>query len=413
MTRSFDHGRRAIVAAACALTLAACGRPPAPQVTQPVGPIAWQPGMTDKAKSDPEAGKAGGTNASHVDAQPGTETQPAPAPEPLPLPPEPLPVLPPPVVAPVPAIPAIPITPGPTLIAFTSRLDWRGVDVAGFEPFHLGGISGLFVYDDFLKDNYNLPGAGLGIENPQVFDNGSKVLFNRVDGTIWFYDILAEIVVQFNDVNVLGVPVIRPSITFDGSVMTFIAAAGWDCAAGIAMIWINGVTAELAKVNAVGAFRGGVRWIRISGGGQWAVFTTGDGGLFVYDVMNPAVFEVTDARVAGGFATHPDISWDGSQIVWTGIDPGDGTLKIFRYDRIGGLIDPMPFANIALNAEDAFSPRFLGPDSTWITYGVSVGGHRGNFRVLGYNWLTEAVRTMTILNNVQGEGIQLVSDVAD
>lgn len=410
MTRSFAFGSRAVVSAMCALTLAACGRPPA-QVTQPVQPISAPIGMADPAASDDmPAGRNRGTNPSHVGVAPEPQG-PVPAPEaPMAAPVMPAPVLPAPVVGAVPPVPVIPITAGPTLIAFTSRLDWRGINVAGFDPFFLSGLDNLFVYDDVLKDNYALPGAGVGIENPQVFDNGTKVLFNRVDGTIWFYDVLGEINVQFNDVNILGVPVVRPSITLDGSVMTFIAAPGWNWGGGYAMIWINGVLAELAKVNAVGAFRGGIRWIRISGNGRWAVFTTGDGGLFVYDVMNPMVLEVTDARAAGFYATHPDISWDGSQIVWTGIEPGDGSLKIFRYDRINALVDPMPFANIAMNAFDAFTPRFLGPDTTWLTYGVSIGSRRGGFRVLGYNWLTEAVRTLTILNNVAGQGVQLISD---
>lgn len=405
MSRKF--GRRDLVGAVCALTLAACGGPPA-QVTRPAQPLTAPAGPGQPVAED---APAGGTRPSHL-GNPAADQAPGPLESPE-MPPGPAvpPPVPAPVAAPIPPIPAIPITAGPSLIAFTSNLDWGGVDVNGFAPFRLAGLDGLFVYDDILKDVYALPGAGPGIQNPQVFDNGTKIVFNRADGTIWFYDVLGEINVQFNDVNALGVPVIRPSITLDGSVKTFIAAPGWNWGGGFAMIWINGVLAELAKVNAVGALRGGIRWIRISGNGAWAVFTTGDGGLFVYDVLNPAVFEVTDARVAGIFATHPDISWDGSQIVWTGIEPGDGSLKIFRYDRVAGLVDPMPFANVAMNAFSAFTPRFLGPDSTWITYGVSIGGPHGAFRVLGYNWLTEAVRTLTILNNVAGQGIQLVSDL--
>ncbi|MBU6428913.1 MAG: PD40 domain-containing protein, partial [Cyanobacteria bacterium REEB65] len=254
-----------------------------------------------------------------------------------------------------------------------------------------------------------VPGAGVGIQNPQIFDGGDRVVFNRVDGTIWFYDLLTELLVQFNDVNANGMFVIRPSITQDGTVMTYVGVPGWTWSQGIAFIWINGVVAALSKVNAVGLLHGGITWIRISANGRWAVFTTGDGCLFTYDVVNPVVYQVTDANVAACFAMDPDISPDGSQIVWTGIGP-DGSLKIFRYDRVAQLVDPMPFANLAMDAVDAFDPRFLGPDGSWIVYDVFTQSHYGGLRVLGYNWITEFVRTFTILNSVQGTGNQSISD---
>ncbi len=402
MSRKLTLSREAISAAAFALALAACGRSPAP-VTQPLAPIGAYPSAP--AAADPAVPAI--NRPSHVDQ----------APQPAPQPQEATPAIAPPVLPAelplAPIMPAIPITPGPRLIAFTSELDWGGITWAGFTPFNLTGFSGLFVYDDMLKDNYALPGAGLGVRNPEIFDNGTKVLFDRVDGTIWFYDVLAELNVQFNDTNTLGVPVIRPSINEPGTIMTFIAAPGLAFNRGYAMIWMNGVVAELAKVNAVGALRGGISWIRISGNGTWAVFTTGDGGLFLYDVVNPMVFEITDARVAGAFSTHPDISFDGSQVVWTGIDAGDGSLKMFRYDRLAQLVDPMPFANLAMNAVDVFDPEFLTPDGTWIVYDAFIGSRDGGFRVLAYNWLTEAVRTLTILNNVIGDGINLISDTED
>ncbi|MBM3270528.1 MAG: hypothetical protein FJZ01_23080 [Candidatus Sericytochromatia bacterium] len=403
MSRRTTLRRRAVSVAAGVLALAACGRAPTP-VTQPIytGP--------DGSRVAPQPAGPSLNKPSHV-ATP-SETVPQAQPGPIVAP-----VAPPTVALPlapeIPPMPLVPITPGPRLIAFTSELDWNGITFASFSPFSLTGFAGLFVYDDMLKDNYALPGAGLGVRNPEIFDNGTKVLFDRIDGTIWFYDVLAELNVQFNDTNTLGVPVIRPSINETGTIMTFVAVPAFVYNRGIAMIWMNGVVAEISKVNAVGALRGGISWIRVSGNGTWATFTTGDGGLFVYDVFNPTVYEVLDARVAGGFATHPDISFDGSQVVWTGIDPGDGTLKIFRYDRIGGLVDPMPFANVAMNAIDTFDPEFLTPDGTWFVYGAFIGSRDGGFRVLAYNWLTEAVRTLTILNNVIGDGINLISDLDD
>ncbi len=384
MSRKMTLHRRALFAGACALTLVACGRtvpqaPPTGSSPTPVTvPVGVGPGGNLTAPSDLPSSSA---------SDPVTPSQVA-----------------------LPAISTPFDVSGPTQIAFTSDLDFRGISLSYFTPFSLTGIQGLFVYDDASKDNYAIPGAGVGIENPQIFDGGTKVVFDRVDGTIWFYDLLTELTVQFNDVNGTGYYVTRPSITQDGTVMTYVGVPGWVWPSGVAFIWINGVVAELSKVNAVGMLHGGISWIRISANGRWAVFTTGDGALFTYDVVNTTVYQVTDARVvASGYATDPDISPDGSQIVWSAIEP-DGSMRIYRYDRVAGLVDPMPFANLAMGASSAFDPRFLGPDGSWITYEVFTAANWGGFRVLGYDWITEAVRTFSILNSVQGEGDQRVSN---
>lgn len=339
---------------------------------------------------------------------------------------------------------------------------------------YINGAYKLFVYDPTINDNYALPGAGDGIHNPQVF-SGNRIVFDRNDGNhvhhIYFYDVVAELVATFNDVNGLG-DVRKPSISYDGTVMTFLLNQSR------AMIWINGVVADIAKINTVAEVNGTfVTWLRLSCDGHWIVFTTSDGGLYLYDVVNPMVNQITAARDVGdGFATHPAISPDGTQIAWE----SDG--QVFRYDRVTNLVDPMPFLNTAFNAQDTFigvtDPLWECFDNAHIfaevdTFGPPLTGGTGflntlapvfahvngnapvnficdtdtlgNFgitataqtdglpvtgfavihsqvkdiieplevmRVVSYNWITETVDTLTVLNSVLGTGDNQISDVA-
>ena len=384
-----------------------------------------------------------------------SNVQPAPAA----LPPAAIPAVP---VAPVLAAPVLGMTAGTPvpLIPFVSKIN---------------GHTKLFVFDRTIADNYALPGAGEDIQNPTLFSN-SRIVFERETsghgygrygsdydrgrGQIWFYDVVAELLVSFNDVNGLG-SVRRPSISFDGTVMTFLLEDKARDFVGRAMIWINGVVADLAKVNAVGDLHGGITWIRISCDARWAVFTTADGRLFVYDIINPLVHEITDAQDVNGrhsFASHPAISPDGTQIAWA-----DASGFVYRYDRIADLVDPMPFLNLAFNAEFVTDPMWLCWDNAHIyaelfTYGATqegiayrTRGHRyvtgfgfgddsqtlyefdgagyenystkreyykvkvfpSVWRVVEYNWITETVGGLTILNNVLGEGVQLISDLEE
>jgi hypothetical protein len=107
--------------------------------------------------------------------------------------PAPAPVLAPAPLAPV--LPAVGLAIGPTpitLIPFVS---------------YINGHFKLFVYDRSIADNYALPGAGEDIQNPQLFSN-SRIVFDREGhrgrSQIYFYDVVAELLVSFNDVNGLG-----------------------------------------------------------------------------------------------------------------------------------------------------------------------------------------------------------------
>ncbi|MEB3299891.1 MAG: hypothetical protein VKO21_10450 [Candidatus Sericytochromatia bacterium] len=328
-------------------------------------------------------------------------------------------------IAPAVPIPGLSIGAAPTMLPFVSVI---------------GGQKQLFVYDRTISDNYALVGAGIGVNNPEVFSSG-RVIFDRRQGRrsqIFVYDVVAELLVALNDVNGLG-SVRRPSMSFDGTAMTFILESERRDDVPKAMLWLNGVVADLAKVNAQGSCEGGINWIRISCDARWAVFTTLAGRLYVYDMLNPMIHEIAQARLYGQIS-HPAISPDGTQIAFAASDG-----NVYRYDRVANLVDPMPFLNYAFTNYDVTDPKFVCFDNAHIytemlTRGGDIltnrlpdpkcedddcreegdSGHGGPRpprtlvrRVTEYNWITETLATLTVLNNVAAEGDQQISDLGD
>jgi hypothetical protein len=316
----------------------------------------------------------------------------------------------------------------------------------------IGGYDKLFLYDDILKDNYALPGAGENIHNPQYYDGG-KIIFDRC-GQIWIYDLVAETVCALSDVNGLGFPVRRASIDWLGDKAVFLDYCGnaflWCCNPCISVC-------ELPKINTLGF----INWASISADGNWIVFTTCDGCLYLYNICTPAVCQININVCATNFRkfdrlcrdedscgilsredwrrvnccedviiTQPAISATGRQIVFTAVDRFTGRTALWRYDVLTGCLDPMPFANAALNSLLVADPIFKCYDEEHVYFEALVPnseccdengylhesirkGHdrlRGNTQVLEYNWLTETVRTLSILNNVVSDLNILISD---
>ncbi|MBU6427597.1 MAG: hypothetical protein KGR26_01165, partial [Cyanobacteria bacterium REEB65] len=460
LMRVSPFGRGAIAATLTLGLLAGCSKPPSASTPTP--------GSNVTVPVSPSSGLGNSTSPSDV-----TDSHVAPAPVAA----APGPAVAPPLAVPGPLPAPVGLAAGapPPLIPFTS---------------YINGAWKLFVYDPTINDNYDLPGAGDNIENPQIF-SGNRIVFEREEQNqpydfwsdpsgnrheepihqIYFYDVVAELVGTFNDVNGLGC-VRKPSITYDGTVLSFIHE-------GRAFIWINGVVADLAKINSVAAMNDAfVTFMRISCDGHWIVFTTSDGGLYVYDVINPMVDQITAARDVGDHcATHPAISPDGTQIAW------ESGGFVFRYDRVTNLVDNMPFLNTAFNADFVTDPLwecfdnahiyaelFTGINefftgqlegkikgdvaSTLDSFMANIaddlnslvdqtglvlsnpdvssnaltdlqtldGCHikikdieacltRSEERVVSYNWITETVLALTVLNSVAGSGNNAISSI--
>jgi hypothetical protein len=163
---------------------------------------------------------------------------------------------------------------------------------------------------------------------------------------------------------------------------------------GVAYLWANGCTVELAPVNATAACQGGVNWIRISADGCWAVFTTALGGLFTYDFQTQMVCTVADACAVGP-ASMPDISPDGTCVAFTALSGPCGAPAIFVYNRVTDCLDPLPFANVAANAIATFNPQFLGTNQLFYE---AVLPDCAAPRLFAYNLDLRLVRTLSVLN---------------
>ncbi|MNR78900.1 hypothetical protein D3C72_96010 [compost metagenome] len=178
-----------------------------------------------------------------------------------------------------------------------------------------------------------------------------------------------------------------------GSVLAPVLGIGEE----IPLAPVLGKPVFLSKINAVGAERGGISSINVCGTGDWVVFTTVDGGLYLYDtrrVVVQAVFadqEITrDMRAVG--ATIDPI-W-GRFVVWTDL----GRRSVFVLDRWTRAIDKVPYAAIAWNAELVASPTFYGHDPFNLILLVLLPD--GTFRLMVYNLLTEQLINLTLLNTV-------------
>lgn len=274
------------------------------------------------------------------------------------------------------------------VIAYTTKFDY-------YPNFCCGATNQLYYYDDYAKDNFVLPGAGPNVFNPEAFAGGTAIAYER-DGLLWRYDLASGNPCLFSNIPFFAA---RPSITEDGCFMTYVGFPGGCCPGyghdgGLAYLWANGMSCELGTVNATAACQGGVNWIRISADGRWAVFTTACGGLYTYDVATEAVCLVADAAAIGP-ASMPDISPDGSLIAFTALAGRCGAPAIFLYNRVTDCIDPLPFANLAVNAEATFNPQFLGMNQLF--YQAMVPGCNTP-SLFAYNIALRLTRTLSILN---------------
>ncbi len=252
----------------------------------------------------------------------------------------------------------------------------------------------LFVWDPAASDSYAVPGAGDDVFMPMHFAR-NRIVFVR-DTKIFYYDLTAEIVGTFNDVNELGV-LRHPSISDDGRVLGFHVHA--EEPDERVALWIDGALADPAKVNAVGAAHRGTHMFTIGCDGKFAAFSTIDNGLYLYDIVNPAVYEIPEARLAGNAGEqmeHIALSQDGTQVAFA---KGD---RLYRFDRTANLIDPLPYLNAAFDAERVQSPMFMCGDNAHL-YAEAVLGERRT-RIVVYNWITETLGTLTLLNSVLGDG---------
>lgn len=151
----------------------------------------------------------------------------------------------------------------------------------------------------------------------------------------------------------------------------------------------------LSVLNAFAVLHGQLTSIDVDGSGRTVVFTTGDGGIYLYSVLEHRVLPLfADEAIKGGFfakAASIDPIW-GRYIVWQ-----DTKRKgILLFDSWQGTLDLMPYANLALGNVEASAPSFYGHDPSHVVFTIKLPG--GQTKLLCYNILTEQLLNLTVLN---------------
>ena len=157
---------------------------------------------------------------------------------------------------------------------------------------------------------------------------------------------------------------------------------------------ILGRPAFLSKVNALAAQHGGLTSIAVDGPGDWLVFTTGDGGLYLYDIRRLRVQALLPDELSSGrfhaIGATIDPVW-GRYVVWT-----DAVRQsLFILDRWAQRLDTVPYAAIAWNADEV-TGSFQGNDPFNVVL-LSLAAD-GSFRLMTYNLLTELLTRITWLD---------------
>ncbi len=155
----------------------------------------------------------------------------------------------------------------------------------------------------------------------------------------------------------------------------------------------------LTAINAVGALHGGISSLNVAGSGDWAVFTTGDGGLYLFDTRRVEVQAViAEAEISGGVhasLANIDPVW-GRFVVWQDTE----RRSLFILDRWTRRFDVVPYVAIAWDAVDVGRPSFYGTDPYEVVLLVTLPG--GAFRLMAYNLVTEQLTNLSLLNMIAG-----------
>jgi hypothetical protein len=322
-------------------------------------------------------------------------------------------------------------------IAFSACIEGRRGHDAG----------SLFLWDEAIKDVFILNAAlaglnsqvsdltdsqkevegpssctSLAVLNPTAFADG-KVLFNW-GHQVFIYDMVTEerVTVAFDGQSEgKGGP--RGVITADGGMIAYVSNRGT-----VVLKETDGVyytkTRELAKIAAEANARynnghhdsGIIYDIDISGDGRFLVVNI-DGILYLYDVLNPHLFQLLPLS-GSALAGRPDrighvaINLDGRFIAFTVNDNRADDQEGWRFnddhrllvlDRATGMIDTVPYPNLGVNLgrkEATILDPVFCDDGRSLIFEVKVGC---NFKVWKYDIPSETMRAMVILNNVLGE----------
>lgn len=295
-------------------------------------------------------------------------------------------------------------------------------------PFPPGPGAHVAVFDRPRQEVFYYPGAGPGVEN--VFTLNPGQYYYDDTRNIYLLDAWREEQIKLVDGHEVGGFAFYP--TFDGNYnLYFLGQCNPKLAAlGIGFAYVKhdaaatpsidttdyatysaapSVTAPiaadisaylgkpifLAKINALAVLHGGLTSISVNGAGDAVVFTTADGGLFLYSPFHPQVVALlADTLIEDEFhaaAASIDPIW-GRYVVWLDTK----RRGVLCLDRWTGMIDTMPYANLALDPVAISVLGFYENDPFEVVFILTL--RDGTTRLIAYNLVTELVLNLTILN---------------
>jgi hypothetical protein len=302
-------------------------------------------------------------------------------------------------------------------------------------PFPPGPRSQLCVFDRPRLDVLPFPGTGPGIENTFTLNPGQYYYDDHRD--VLLYDAWQELQIKLVDGREVGGFAFAPAFdsnyhlyflgTSDPKLATqglgfayllneAAATPGVDVASPVVDVahyatssWAPSVTVppqvpiiprlikpySLTKINAVAALHGGINTITPDGNNDAVVFSTGDGGLYLYTPPHPQVYALLPDELidndGGATGAVIDPIW-GRYVVWQEI----GRQSLLVLDRWTGQIDTAPYILLAPDIVSASAPFFEENDPYSVIFTLTQ--RNGTTRIAVYNILTEQLLNLTVLN---------------
>lgn len=299
--------------------------------------------------------------------------------------------------------PAIPLPEGGPASASASPAPYERV------PFTFGPDERLGLYDRASADLQVFPGAGTGLENAFEYAPFQIYFDDRQD--VFLLDVVTEERIKLVDGHEVGGFAFSPA--FDGQQnLYFLGTQRPDLADAFAYAKFARAEATaspppplgpylgkpvfLSPINALAGHHGGVTSLNVTGSGEVVVFTTGDGGLYVYyprsHEVQPLLADLAIADRGAAAATNIDPIW-GRFVVWQ-----DSARKgIFLFDRWRGLVDAAPLPNLAPAGAVAVSaPNFYGSDPYHVIFTATFAPEKT--RLFAYDIVTERLVALVWLN---------------
>ncbi|HEY9899560.1 MAG TPA: hypothetical protein V6D00_10300 [Pantanalinema sp.] len=263
------------------------------------------------------------------------------------------------------------------------------------------------LYDRATPDILVFPGAGFGLNSiteltttRYAFDDGRNV---------YQYDIVTEERTKLVDGMTVGGFAFGPN-SDDRNELFFLGTSDPRLAAdriGFLFVTLDypgsyaGKPMGIGPVNALAALHGGVASFDVDSAGETIVFTTADGGLYLFQPIFQLVQDLlADQEFRQGFAhvVTIDSKW-ARFVVWE--DHRRDSILVL--DRWTGLIDAVPEVGVVFNNIQASMPAFKNGDPFNLIFRFTTRDDPPDPRFAVYNLLTGDMALIPILNNALEE----------